>query len=279
MSLGTPGSQVRLQTAHTPGATIMGTVLNIARQDGLLAFYRGVGPPLLGVGALNAILFSAYGATSRLLSAGAHRDSHSYGVIMASGSSNWVHISASPGTVAGGFCSLISTPTELLKCRVQLAQREGHGQTSTWRELVKIFRTKGPQGVFKGTGITMLRDAPSFGAYFIIYEYFRRLTYRLEAGPVEAFAVAIFNGGMAGALSWLTVYPLDVIKTHLQTQDLDRPRYTGVVDCARQLYRTHGLRVFGNGLASCLLRAFPLNGVTFAVYELSSNLLKDYCNI
>lgn len=148
----------------------------------------------------------------------------------------------------------------------------------------------------KGLSITALRDSPSFGAYFVIYEVFRRkllprdnVTSVHVPAPCDpcilihfaidttmsprVFASLCFSGGMAGVLAWLFVYPLDVIKTHLQAQDFKRPKYAGIVDCARQLHSQHGPRVFFKGLNSCLVRAFPLNGMTFAMYEVTMLLL------
>lgn len=42
----------------------------------------------------------------------------------------------------------------------------------------------------------------------------------------------------------------------------------------RKLYQLGGWRVFVNGLGTTLVRAFPVNAVTFYMYETSSDLLK-----
>ena len=45
------------------------------------------------------------------------------------------------------------------------------------------------------------------------------------------------------------------------------PRYRGMLDCARQIRQECGWRVFARGLPAVWIRAFPLNGATFVVYE------------
>lgn len=43
---------------------------------------------------------------------------------------------------------------------------------------------------------------------------------------------------------------------------------------ARRLYRLGGWRIFVNGLETAVVRAFPVNAVTFYCYEMTSDLLK-----
>lgn len=76
-------------------------------------------------------------------------------------------------------------------------------------------------------------------------------------------------GGIAGTASWASIYPIDVVKSRLQTQDLRHPQYRGMVHCAREIVRHEGARVLVRGLSATLLRAFPLNAVTISVYEWS----------
>ena len=70
-------------------------------------------------------------------------------------------------------------------------------------------------------------------------------------------------GGSAGVISWIACFPMDVIKTRFQS-DLTG-KYNGVFDCTRQTYQTEGYRVFTRTLPSILIRAFPMNAVTFPV--------------
>jgi solute carrier family 25 carnitine/acylcarnitine transporter 20/29 len=53
-----------------------------------------------------------------------------------------------------------------------------------------------------------------------------------------------------------SIYPVDVIKSKLQTDSLDpaKRQYRGIVDCATKTWRAQGWRGFTGGLAPTLLR-------------------------
>jgi solute carrier family 25 carnitine/acylcarnitine transporter 20/29 len=58
---------VQLQTNDAFRGKGMGSVFtSIVAKDGLLGLYKGVQSPLIGMFAMNSVLFSAYGASKRL---------------------------------------------------------------------------------------------------------------------------------------------------------------------------------------------------------------------
>lgn len=78
-------------------------------------------------------------------------------------------------------------------------------------------------------------------------------------------------------MTWASVFPLDVIKTRLQSPDAfriggnpaagdlllqtDARRSVGTADVARQIYRQEGLSGFFRGFGVCSVRAFIVNAV------------------
>lgn len=78
-------------------------------------------------------------------------------------------------------------------------------------------------------------------------------------------------GGLAGISSWLVSYPIDVVKTCIQGDDPQKPKYTGYFDCARQNYQSEGWTFFSRGLMSTIIRSFPMNAACFLVV---SNFMK-----
>ena len=79
----------------------------------------------------------------------------------------------------------------------------------------------------------------------------------------------LLAGGLAGALSWVVVYPLDVAKSRLQAQGGEggRVRYYGFVDCLRKSVAEEGMGVLWRGLGVTMCRAFIVNAVVFGAYE------------
>ncbi|KAJ8009424.1 hypothetical protein DPEC_G00088730 [Dallia pectoralis] len=115
---------------------------------------------------------------------------------------------------------------------------------------------------------TLMRETPCFGVYFLTYDL---LTCSIGCEPGDSYIIPklLFAGGMSGVTCWLSTYPVDVIKTRLQADGVGGVyQYSSITDCVRQSVRREGLRVFTRGLTSTLLRAFPVNAVTFATVTL-----------
>lgn len=213
----------------------------------VLGLYKGLGSPLMGLTFINALVFGVQGNTLRALG----RDSPLNQFLA--------------GAAAGAIQCVICCPMELAKTRLQLqdagAAREYRGALHC---LAQIYRREGLRGVNRGMVSTLLRETPSFGVYFLAYD---ALTRALGCEPGARLLVPklLLAGGTAGILSWLSTYPMDVVKSRLQADGLrGAPRYRGILDCVRQSYEAEGWRVFTRGLASTLLRAFPVNAATFA---------------
>lgn len=153
--------------------------------------------PMVGVAAVNAIIFGVYGNIQRKLPDPDSLMSHFIA-----------------GTAAGLFQSFICSPMEMVKTRIQI--QSGNQYKSPMDCLSHIYKTEGFRGVFRGLNITLLREGPGFGSYFVAYEY---LTRRESTEPISTFHM-LMAGGTAGALSWLLAYPVDVIKSRIQVDGM-----------------------------------------------------------
>ncbi|KAG0049216.1 Mitochondrial carrier protein ymc2 [Gryganskiella cystojenkinii] len=142
----------------------------------------------------------------------------------------------------------------------------------------KIYAHHGLQGIFKGQAITMVREFQGYGAYFAAYEYLVQRAMRLEnkeRGELSTVKVVGY-GACAGYAMWMTVYPIDVIKSKLQTDGFSAAtrQYSSAVDCARQTLAKEGVAGFFKGFAPCILRAAPANAVTFLGFEMAMRMLR-----
>jgi len=79
-------------------------------------------------------------------------------------------------------------------------------------------------------------------------------------------------GGLCANLAWLTIWPLDVVKSRMQSGKYEGKSMLHVLSDARQsghLYR---------GLWSGLMRSFIANGSSMVVYSMVENELKERWN-
>ncbi|KAL0936720.1 mitochondrial carrier protein [Colletotrichum truncatum] len=267
--------KVRLQappTAPPPGQIPAAAASSYVRHfETPASLVSGSAAPILGYGALNALLFVSYNRTEAALNSALNVKSSLW--------TTWI-----AGAVGGLATWVVSTPTELIKCRAQLSSPPA----SSWAITKDVWRAEGLRGLYFGGVVTALRDSVGYGFYFWSYELSTRWmgVATADSGPEtnlrEEAAKVLFCGGLAGIVTWVSIFPLDVIKTRVQTQAFQRspettpllatqgseaPRRAGAIQVAREAYREGGMKVFFRGLTICSVRAFVVNAVQWAVYE------------
>ena len=176
------------------------------------------------------------------------------------------------GAGAGIANSFVAGPVEHVRIRLQTqpsgAARLYTGPLDCIQKLVSqegIFR-----GLYRGQMPTILREGQGFGLWFLTYEYLMHRTInegKMARNDIPAWQLALY-GAAAGYVLWLGSYPLDVIKSRLQSDfggsDGKTKRYTGTIDCVRKTWIEGGMRAFWKGIVPTMLRAAPASGGTFA---------------
>merc|ERR1719266_1802234 len=149
-------------------------------------------------------------------------------------------------------------PLERVKVLLQANPGRFSGQMDC---LGHIVRTEGPQGLLRGSLLTLVRDVPAFCAYFATYETLRS-KFQKEDGTIDLErTVAI--GGLAGVIAWALALPLDSLKNRFQAS-LNQTSLLGLLG---ELRRHGGLKQLYRGAGVVLLRAYPANAATFIGYE------------
>jgi solute carrier family 25 (mitochondrial carnitine/acylcarnitine transporter), member 20/29 len=93
----------------------------------------------------------------------------------------------------------------------------------------------------------------------------------------HTWLASAFAGGCAGSLTWALVYPVDVIKSQIQTAPLDTPlRDLRMWTVGQSIVSKHGYRYLFRGLGITLVRAFPVNGTIFPVYEFTLRQVSNW---
>ncbi|DAZ98975.1 TPA: hypothetical protein N0F65_000507 [Lagenidium giganteum] len=252
--------KVRLQTHSSFYKGPIDCARQTLQHEGVRGFFKGLASPLFGSAWTNAIMFATYERALKVIDDTPQNPTLT-SVFLA-------------GSIGGFFQTIAVTPTDLIKCRLQV--QDGH-ESSRYRgpmDCVKhVYQRNGIRGLFQGYVSTVYREVPSFGYYFLSYEYFKR---KMIDHDVSAHTAMLMAGGLAGVGSWAISYPMDVIKSSIQTLPLDAQAHEKTIMYqARRLYGIGGARIFVNGLETAIVRAFPVNAVTFFFYEKTSEMLKD----
>ncbi|KAK3117149.1 carrier protein ymc1 [Teratosphaeriaceae sp. CCFEE 6253] len=264
--------KVRLQTtSNYTGA--LDCASQILKNEGASAFYKGTLTPLIGIGACVSVQFGAFNyarrafearnASSAPLSSKLTTDPRplSYGQYYAA------------GAFAGVANTLLSSPIEHIRIRLQT---QPHGAARLYSGPLDCIRTlsRSPnvaRGLYRGTSVTLLREAQAYGAWFLAFEYLMQSDVarnRISRKEVPTWKIALY-GGLAGEALWISSYPLDVVKSKMQTDGFGvEQRYGSMRDAFAQTFRQEGLGGFWRGVGPTLLRALPVSAGTFATVEM-----------
>ena len=195
-----------------------------------------------------------------------HNNQFSVGQVSAAG-----FFSAIPMTV-------ITAPFERVKIilqiqgQKQLAPGEKPRYSGGLDVVRQLYKDGGIRSVYKGSLMTLARDGPGSAAYFATYEIVkRRLTPKDADGkPGKLSLPAIMAaGGAAGVAMWIPVFPVDTIKSRLQSSEGN----LGIMGTVRQLYARGGFKAFFPGMGPAMARAVPANAATFLGVELAHSAM------
>ena len=177
--------------------------------------------------------------------------------------------------------TIITAPFERVKVLLQiqgqkqLAPGEKPRYSGGMDVVRQLYKEGGIRSVYRGSAMTLARDGPGSATYFASYEYVKRMMTPKDAngnpsGELSLTAV-MTAGGAAGVAMWLPVFPIDTIKSRLQSAE-GRPTIGGTI---RGLYASGGIKAFFPGIGPAMARAVPANAVTFLGVELAHKAMNN----
>ncbi|KAF1357939.1 mitochondrial carrier [Lizonia empirigonia] len=264
--------KVRMQTAEKG---VYNGAMDVLRKgiakDGLVrGLYAGVSAPLVGVTPMFAVSFWGYDLGKQLVTSVSTVENGQFSVAQVSAAG---FFSAIPQT-------LITAPFERVKVLLQIQGQKNlapgekpkyNGGVDVVRQL---YKEGGIRSVYRGSAMTLARDGPGSAFYFATYETVKRnLTPKdpVTGLPGQLSMPAVMAaGGAAGIAMWIPVFPIDTIKSRLQSAE-GRPTIGGTI---RGIYANGGYKAFFPGIGPAMARAVPANAATFAGVELAQKAMR-----
>ncbi|KAF9696656.1 hypothetical protein EKO04_005245 [Ascochyta lentis] len=264
--------KVRMQTAEKG---VYNGAMDVLRKgiakDGLVrGLYAGVSAPLVGVTPMFAVSFWGYDLGKQLVTSVSTVENGQFSVAQVSAAG---FFSAIPQT-------LITAPFERVKVLLQiqgqknLAPGEKHKYNGGVDVVRQLYKEGGIRSVYRGSAMTLARDGPGSAFYFATYETVKRkLTPKdpVTGLPGQLSMPAVMAaGGAAGIAMWIPVFPIDTIKSRLQSAE-GRPTISGTI---KGIYANGGYKAFFPGIGPAMARAVPANAATFAGVELAQKAMR-----
>jgi len=243
--------RIQVQFRSTAGETsYIGLTKQIWKEAGIGGFYRGVLPPVVLRGLTMGINRWSYEFADQNYP-GQNRFGRSW----------WL------GFFAGAMTSIAETPIHLLKTRVQTGVSGEMKETlgAYFRLGAICVREEGVRSLLVGMTPSTILGAMSYGLFYVCYDEML-----LQKYP------AVISGMVSAVLSWPLFYPLEVIRTRLQSTPM-KTRWSQEFWTFRRgsafLLRRPFVEWFP-GLAMTLTRAIPRWGIVMQVHQASRNYLR-----
>lgn len=197
--------------------------------------YNGLFPPLIGVGIEKSLVFGIYETTKP-----------------------YTNSDIISGGLSGFIASFVVTPFERIKIILQTNQ-------FSQLNMKKSFNFK---FLFQGLSSTFYRETPGFAIYFSVYNYLKK---NEDIGMIKSFTY----GAIAGTVSWIFIYPQDLIKTYTQS---NTTRNIGFIQGFNEIIlseknKLNMIKKMYRGFSYALMRAIPLHATAFTTMELCKKYL------
>ncbi|CAE8616199.1 unnamed protein product [Polarella glacialis] len=250
------------------GGGLRQCVGSLLRVSGPRGFYAGALPALASQVAENAALFTANGLAVRAAC-------RLKGI---SSEEQLVECGGLPHYFCGAFAGFFSATTicciETVKVRLQvqhLTRQQGRHLGVVYAGpgdcFVKTLQSEGVRGLFRGLTAMWVRDIP-FNAFFLggfemaasCIAKASGVKSKAELNPAQLMAA----GAFAGTSGWALIFPVDVIKTRMQSDSGVRQSFLAVMKVG---LKEHGVSGFYRGCSAAMLRSMPANAAMFVTYE------------
>ena len=258
------------------------------RSDGLLGLYRGISAPLVGAALETSSLFFWERVGREILFKSQVYDREKPLPL----SALWM-----TGAISGAFTSLVLTPVELVKCKIQVPAPTTPGVVPIAPKplavIKEVFRHQGLRGFWHGQLGTLIRETGGCAAWFgskeTITLLFRRLnsptspaTHKPQnlptTGSPELAPLPLYQQAIAGASAGMSYnflfFPADTIKSRMQTVAVDsKVAKVRFWEEGRAIWRQYGLRGLYRGCGITVLRSAPSSAFIFIIFDaLKGNL-------
>lgn len=267
--------KVRMQSQHNLYSSTKDCIKKMYTKEGLISFYKGLVSPLFGISFCFGVTFAANSFSKNYLKKRNTKSNKSYQLTQ----QQFFYC----GLFTGLCTSFLNFPIEYIRIILQVQGADAKNSLQYAKErytgsldaLKKICKSKGIVGLYTGLSATILRDVPGGGIYFGVLEnLMRKGEKQYTCRSNIPSSVIMMSGSIAGIISTLIIFPIDVVKSIIQANTSNNPKYRHVLSTIRAIHQDKGYKGFLNGLSPCIARSLPISAIAFLTFEKSSNYLK-----
>lgn len=191
-------------------------------------------------------------------------------------------LTMSKSFVAGGAAGIVAkstlAPVDRIKIMFQVNDKRRFSFRNAFNLAREIYVQDGFRALFRGNMINILRVVPYAGVQHSSFDFFRRKFHAYNYAQAEkeqgsapqyqklSNLQLVTAGSLAGGLSLVVAYPLDIVRARYMVQQ-GKHQYNTLYEAVMSMYKREGARSFSRGLVPSLLGTLPYTGIGFALNE------------
>ena len=170
------------------------------------------------------------------------------------------------GCNAGLISILLIYPLETTRTYLSLQTNK-----NKYRGITDVLRRLSIRELYQGSKMSLLGFGSWSGLQYSSYYYINNIV-------KDTFLDTKFiSGGLSGMFAVTITYPSDLIRRRLQLQGFDNsvPKYNGIIDCVKKIYKYEGIKGFYRGLLANYVKTGPTLAIQFWTIEYLNKILNN----
>lgn len=183
--------------------------------------------------------------------------------------------------IAGGAAGIVAksmlAPVDRVKIMFQVNDKRHFSFRNAYHLAHEIYVQDGFRALFRGNMLNILRVIPYAGVQHSSFDFFRRKFHAYNFAQAEKKGASeqfqklsnlqlVTAGSLAGGLSLVMAYPLDIVRARYMVQQ-GKHQYQTLYEAVASMYKLEGARSFSRGLVPSLLGTLPYTGIGFSLNE------------
>ena len=170
------------------------------------------------------------------------------------------------GCIAGGISMIATYPLETTRTYLSLQTNK-----NKYTGIVDALKKIPLKQLYQGSKMSLMGFGGFSGIQYASYYYFNSLVKN------TIFDTKLITGALAGVFSVSITYPTDLVRRRLQLQGFDSsvPKYNGIIDSCKKIYKTESILGFYRGLSATYIKTGPAVAVQFWTIEFLNKYFKN----
>lgn len=223
---------------------------NIIRNEGIFSFWKGIKAAWLREATNTTVKLGMYSPIKKQL--GADKKNSPF------------YLKFMSGSISGALGAITGNPFDVLKTLGMANSKENIPFTLLVRN---IYRENGIQGFYRGLSANIGRAVVLNGTKMACYDESKTIVVNYTGWDKKNIKTQFISGIGAGFIMSLAVTPLDMLRTRIMNQPIDKQIYKNIGDAAIKIMRSEGPIAFTRGFLGIWGRAAPHSTLQLIIFD------------